>query len=93
MRYDVDPAPELTEDGHCSDCRVQAIWAGGRAFQICPKCYALLWHIDHTAKERQDKEAAAIQARERAADRKAQIKAERANIDALARAAAKDHKL
>jgi hypothetical protein len=49
------PAPRLTKDGHCSDCSVQAVLAGGDELKVCPQCHSLLWHVDWSVEERRQK--------------------------------------
>jgi uncharacterized Zn finger protein (UPF0148 family) len=36
----------------CSDCGAKAIVAGDGDLEICPKCYALLWHKDYGDEQR-----------------------------------------
>jgi hypothetical protein len=48
----VPPAPHMTADEKCSDCKKSFIWAGGRDYKICPQCCAVLWHRDVDAEAR-----------------------------------------
>lgn len=56
-RPTVATAPVLTEDGLCSACQVRAVVAGQSEYKVCPRCYALLWHVDHEAEQRAAREA------------------------------------
>ena len=38
----VPPAPKLTKDDQCSECRVPAISIDQNQIKICPKCCAVL---------------------------------------------------
>ena len=62
------PAPRLTKDDCCSDCGVQSIWAGDGELKVCPKCWALLWHLDWGAAERRRLQLTASRWRARARD-------------------------
>lgn len=53
---DIAPAPHLTPQGSCSECKVRATLVNGE-MKICPRCYALLWHRDWS----QDEAARAVQ--------------------------------
>lgn len=68
-----EPAPFLTNADRCSDCRVQAISAAKDEMKVCPKCFAVLWHIDYLQTK------SAIHAAE-LAQRRLQAKAERERI-------------
>jgi len=46
-------APHLTIENTCSECRVRPM--PSPAGKVCPNCYALLWHEDYSAAERQRK--------------------------------------
>lgn len=48
----VRAAAVLVEGGYCSECRVKAMWAGGRDMRVCPVCYSLLWHRDWLGEDR-----------------------------------------
>jgi hypothetical protein len=80
--YGAEPAPTLTKTGCCSNCDVHAIWSDDNELQVCPKCYALLWHIDYTTKQEQQKELAAAARREQNYTRRAAYEAAREAVHA-----------
>jgi len=47
------PAPSLTGNNQCSDCHVRAVTLAGGDLKVCPQCFALLWHRDWSAEERE----------------------------------------
>jgi len=59
------PAPHLTTENTCSECRVRPM--PSPAGKVCPNCYALLWHEDHSAAEQARKDE--LRARHTAAER------------------------
>jgi|SRR3954463_5645277 hypothetical protein len=59
------PAPTLTEDGRCTECKVIAVMAGKGEMKVCPKCYALLWHAVW-ARSKERERAAATERADRA---------------------------
>jgi hypothetical protein len=69
----VPPAPELTNEGRCSDCGVKARFAGGQELAVCPRCFALLWHADWSEEMRQ----ARAEAQAKVAAERAEIKRQR----------------
>jgi hypothetical protein len=57
------PAPTLLKNWSCSDCNVSSIVIAQGEMRVCPKCYALLWHIDYST-EAQARRSAEATARE-----------------------------
>lgn len=55
------PAPHLTTDNLCSECRVRPMPLHKGEMKVCPVCYALLWHEDWASAERKRKRELADQ--------------------------------
>jgi hypothetical protein len=83
------PAPYLTADRRCSDCRMLSVAAAGGEMKACPRCYAVLWHADYSAEVRLKQQEAAAKRAE--ADRiRSEIRRAREAAERQAKAAAKE---